>query len=128
MAKRNNQKPLHSFLLSNLVHEEIKDYCRYIIYNLNAALLRKNKLNINELLDYFYFECKDLYETTGNFELTEEQIYFIITIKKQFDSIIDEVDSGNAFLFAIDRKDNLIFEFNSDAALKNFNNLKNKIK
>jgi len=115
------------FLLNNLVMEEIKDYCRYIVYNLNPALLKKNKLNQNELLDYFYFECKDLYEKTGNFELTEEQIYFIITIKKQFDSIIDEVEKDNAFLFAIDTKDNLIFEFKTDAALKHFNNLKNKI-
>ena len=68
--------------------------------------------------------CKKAFELTGNFQLSEDDIVFLIYTKKQSDRIVQELEQRNVKLIGINKDDDLIFEFKDKETLDNFNDLK----
>lgn len=120
MAKKNKQ--IH--VITPKVREKITQYCYDILNSINKNYLIENEVYENEFLEYVYLGCKQVFEITGKFELTKEDIIFLIHSRKQSDKIITELKNKNAKLVGINKDDDLIFEFKDKETFINFNNLK----
>ena len=117
------RKSKNKFNITNSINKRIIQYCYEILNTINKQYLSDNEIYENEFLEYVYMGCKKLYETTGGFELTKEDIVFLIYSKRQSDSIAGEIKNGTIKLIGINKNDDLILEFRDKKALDNFNNL-----
>lgn len=120
MAKNNKQV----YVITSKIQEKIIHYCYEVLNSINKDYLTENEVYENEFLEYVYLGCKQIFELTGKFELTKEDIIFLIYSRKQSDRIITELKNGNAKLIGINKDDDLIFEFKDKETFVNFNNLK----
>lgn len=113
------KKKKKQYKVTPLVKEEIRDYCKSLISLININFLEENNIYENEFLEYLYFSCEKLYLDEGGYELTEEEISYLVLQKKQIDNIGEELEKGNASFLGIDKKtDSLVFKFKNEK-LKN---------
>lgn len=118
------RKRSNNYVIDDIIRDKIRDYCKFILTTINYKYLVDNDIYENEFLEYLYLGAKKTFEVSGNFELSQKDIAFLLYSKKQSDQIINELSEGNAILIGINKDDDLIFEFKNMDALKNFNELK----
>jgi hypothetical protein len=99
------------FILDHETKEGMKKYCNEKLGTINKEFLSENKIYENELLEYFFAFCKKAYEETGGYNLTQEDISFLVFSKRQIDSITEELKKDHVYFWGIDSEDEMIFHF-----------------
>ena len=98
------------FLVSNEVRQEIIYYCREVTAKLNLEYLKESFIYKNEFLETLYVECIFRYEHYENYELTNEQIAFLFSVKKRNEFLMNQIRDNNLIVTKIDENDNLIIK------------------
>lgn len=110
--------------ITDLVKDEIVVYCYEVFNSINKQYLVDNTIYENEFLELLFQHCEKLYKISGNFELTKEDVVYIIYAKRKIDLICEELENDSAKLIGVNKENELIFEFKDKESLNNFNHLK----
>lgn len=110
------------YLLDDYTQEKIKKHCIEVLDTIASEFLEENDIPVNELLEYLYLGSKKNYEYTGNYELSEDQITFLLYIKKQSDKLLEELQFKRAVFVGINKGDDIVVEFKTQQLFNDFNN------
>lgn len=88
--------------------KEIVQYCRNVMQRLKLDYLKKTGIFKNEFLEFLYIHALGQYESEGSYELTDENITVLFSIKKQTEISLDKIKNKEIIINAIDEEDNII--------------------
>lgn len=91
--------------------EEIIYYCDYVYNNfINKEDLDKYKIPHVYFLELLFFSCLDSYKETGNYELFDSRIYFLIENLQKAETAVERMIKNEIELVGI--SPNGIYHFN----------------
>jgi hypothetical protein len=92
------------------IKKEIISYCRSLIKRIKIDYLEEFDVYKNEFLEFLFLHCLEQYENEGFYELTDESVAILFSVKKQNELYMKKIKAKEITIIGIDKNDNLIID------------------